>query len=130
VRENLITVPRTVENLTAKERRFYERLPADLREDYLALLPPLTIDRQTARNRARNLRLIDERIRLLEKVTAACEQRLRDLRRLWGAVNDSQPVDMREVNRPPDVPGVTIRFQRPAPKKEAPAPPEKPLLPI
>src|SRR5947209_755876 len=101
---NLIRVPRSTDNLTPRERRIYDMLPPEGQRLYLSTLPPLYIDRQTARDKARNLRILEQRIQLLTRIARACESKADDLRRLWNQVQDNQPIDLRQALAPPNLP--------------------------
>jgi hypothetical protein len=107
-----ITVPRTFHNLDSEEKAIYFALPEHLQEQYVRSLPPLEVTPMQVSDRRRNQVAINEKIRLLEALHAATERRLRELRILWGKLETNQPGDLSLIHHPPQVEGMTIRYER------------------
>lgn len=107
-----ITVPRTFHNLDSEEKAIYFALPETLQEQFVRSLPPLEVTPAQVSDRKRHQVAINEKIRLLEALQAETERKLRELRILWGKLENDQPADFAPIQQPPQVPGLTIRYER------------------
>jgi hypothetical protein len=107
-----VTVPRTPENLSRQQREFFDRLPEEMQSGFLQQLPPLEMEASRYKSRARNQRIINERINLLRKVIDACEKRIRELNVIWSRLERDEDIDPREIYRAPHVPGAIVRLHR------------------
>jgi hypothetical protein len=105
----------TVEDLNDRQRRFYERLPEELREEWLNDLPLISVS--TAGNR-KKANLIRHRVTLLDNVLSQLQDHRRELVTLAKSLDQGNSsaasVDLRRVLKPPSIEGVSMRYVRSA----------------
>ncbi|NLC58833.1 MAG: hypothetical protein GX774_18520 [Armatimonadetes bacterium] len=111
-RTNARKRPVTIEDLTDKQRSFYESLPEEMRENYLSTLPPVPVSGAAGRKKARALRdraaLIGRAVEVLQRE----KERLEKLAQNLEQGGNAEAVDLREQLAPPTVPGISLRFIR------------------
>jgi hypothetical protein len=110
-------IPRSPQNLNPSERAIYLSLPSDIAAEYLAMLPPIEVEKPNAA--ARKRRSINDRIKLLQAVVAACEKQITRLNIAWGELGRGEQVDLRPLLRTIAVEGATLTFTRSTEEDEA-----------
>jgi hypothetical protein len=111
-------IARDPSNLNPTERAIYLSLPAEVAKDYLATLPLLEAEKPNAA--ARKRRSINNRIRLLKEVVAACEKQITQLNIAWGELGRGTQIDLRPLLRSITVEGATVTFARQPEDEEKP----------
>ena len=109
----------TVEDLTDRQRSFFERLPEELRDEWLTDLPMISVS--TAGNR-KKANLIRQRVALLDNVLTQLNDHRRELVGLAKSLDQGNSsaasVDLRRVLKPPTIEGVSMRYVRSTGKED------------
>lgn len=104
----------TENDLSDTQRRIYHALPEDLRRQYIAELPRISV---SSAGRRRKAQMIRDRIVMLDSVLSGLQDHRKQLTALakgldQGAVN-AESVDLRQELKPPAISGISMRYVRP-----------------
>jgi hypothetical protein len=99
-------------DLNDSQRRIYDALPTDLKEEFMRQLPDIAVSSAQARKKAQ---LIRERIHLLERVISDLQGHKSHLNQLAKDLEQGagpETIDLRQELKPPSINGVAMRYVR------------------
>jgi hypothetical protein len=102
----------TEADLNDAQRRIYDVLPTDFKEDFLRQLPDIAISSAQARKKAQ---LIRERVHLLERVIGDLQGHKNHLNQMAKDLEQggsAESIDLRQELKPPSINGVAMRYVR------------------
>ena len=100
-------------DLTERQRRIYDSLSDELRQEYMKDLPAISLSNAGNRKKAQ---LIRDRLRLLDGAIANLQDHKLKLTQLAKDLDQSRvsagDVDLRTILKPPPIRGVSMRYVR------------------
>jgi hypothetical protein len=102
----------TEADLNDAQRRIYDVLPPDFKEEFLRQLPDIAVSSAQARKKAQ---LIRERVHLLERVIGDLQSHRTHLNQLAKDLEQGagpESIDLRQELKPPAINGVAMRYVR------------------